>query len=121
MPAAKASRQPLATRVDASGKQSAVPVFDCSAGCKAVPLVVDDGATIYLSLYGTGIRGAGSQVTCTVDGVDVPALYAGPQLSYAGLDQVNLQLPMSLAGRGDVQLVLSANGVAANTVTLNIR
>ena len=35
-------------------------------------------------------------------GQTVPVLYAGPQLQIAGLDQINLSIPFSLAGSGDV-------------------
>ena len=46
---------------------------------------------------------------------------AGPQADFAGLDQVNGLLPRSLAGRGEVQVLLSVEGKPANTVTVNIR
>jgi uncharacterized protein (TIGR03437 family) len=76
------------------------------------------GDQVYLTLYGTGVRHAGS-VTAAVNGVSVPVPYYGAQGSYVGLDQVNLgPLPSSLAGQGVVNLVLTADGQAANTVTV---
>jgi len=43
------------------------------------------------------------------------------QPRYAGLDQVNVYVPRSLAGAGEVPVVLTADGVTANVVTVNIK
>jgi uncharacterized protein (TIGR03437 family) len=51
----------------------------------------------------------------------VPVLSAGAQMQYAGLDQVNVELPSSLAGKGEVPVVLTADGQTANTVLINVR
>jgi uncharacterized repeat protein (TIGR01451 family) len=76
---------------------------------------------VYLVLYGTGIRHAGS-VTARVHGVSVPVSYFGAQGSYAGLDQINLgPLPASLAGSGVVDLVITADGQVGNTVTVDFQ
>ncbi len=72
---------------------------------------------VYVILYATGVRHAGS-TSVTVDGLGTTVTYAGAQGSYEGLDQVNALLPNSLAGTGSVPLVLTAGGVAANTVTV---
>src|SRR5262249_15672649 len=56
------------------------------------------GDQVYLSLYGTGIRGAAqNRVTVKVQGMDVPVFYAGAQPDFVGLDQVNILLPRELA------------------------
>jgi uncharacterized protein (TIGR03437 family) len=107
----------------AAGTANGAPVFSCGAGgCSTLPLDLQSDAPVYVSLYGTGIRHVSSlaNVTCTVGGVVVPVLYAGPQNTYPGLDQVNLQLPPSLHGMGDVDLVLTVDGQAANTVRINV-
>ena len=99
--------------------QTAVPVFDCGSGtCATVPIAIDNQSTVYLSLYGTGLRGAASSVTCTVGGVPVPVTYAGPQGGFPGLDQVNISIPAALRGRGEVDVVVSAGGQASNAVRL---
>ena len=81
-----------------------------------------------LELFGTGIRGAGgaSDVTVTVGSGEGTVQYAGAQgggapSSFYGLDQVNVLLPRSLVGSGVVNLVLTAGGQAANTVTVDIQ
>ena len=57
-----------------------------------------------------------------VGGTAVPV--AGPvaQGQYEGLDQVNLgPIPASLAGRGDVPVVLTVDGRTANPATVTIK
>jgi uncharacterized protein (TIGR03437 family) len=76
---------------------------------------------VFLVLYGTGIRHAGS-LTAMVNGVSVPVVYFGAQSSYPGMDQINLgPLPASLAGAGVVNLTITADGQAANTVTVSLQ
>jgi uncharacterized protein (TIGR03437 family) len=53
--------------------------------------------------------------------MDLPVLFAGAQGTLAGLDQVNVQLPRSLAGRGEVDVVLMADGKTANVVRVNFK
>jgi uncharacterized protein (TIGR03437 family) len=79
------------------------------------------GDQVYLVLYGTGVRQAHS-VTATVNGISVPVVFSGAQGSYPGMDQINLgPLPASLAGAGTVNLVITADGQAANTVTVSVQ
>ncbi len=104
--------------------QSLVPVFQCTASvCDSTPIALSANTTVYLILYGTGIRNRSSlaNVKANINGADVPVLYAGPQSGYEGLDQVNLQLPLSLSGNGKVNVVLTVDGQTANVVTINIQ
>jgi uncharacterized protein (TIGR03437 family) len=48
-------------------------------------------------------------------------LFAGPQSNFDGLDQVNLTLPVSLSGSGEVNIVLTVDGQTANVVTIDIQ
>ena len=86
---------------------------------QAVPIDLSSG-TVYLSLYGTGIRHQ-SSATCTIGGIDAAVLYAGPQPSFAGLDQVNVSVPAALTGAGSVEVKLTVDGRTANTVTVMFR
>jgi len=100
-------------------------LFTCSAtaarSCLGAPLNVGNSTeSLYVELYGTGIRGA-TTVQCFVAGESVPVLYAGPVASYAGLDQVNISIPKNLAGSGDVRVYLLADGVFSNVVGLTIQ
>lgn len=81
------------------------------------------GETLTLVLFGTGIRGraANGTVTATVGGVSVPVVFAGRQGGFSGLDQVNVNLPASLAGRGSLEVIVSVDGVVANTVVVAVQ
>jgi uncharacterized protein (TIGR03437 family) len=78
---------------------------------------------VYLLLYGSGVRGraALSDVVVTIGGVPAEVVYAGPQGNFVGLDQVNVKLPRSLAGRKEVNVLLSVTGRTANPVTVSIK
>jgi len=93
------------------------------AGNNVVALPVDVSKDqVYLVLYATGIRRAAqSEVKVSIGGSDGAVAYAGPQGFYTGLDQVNVQLPASLAGRGDVVVALSVRGGQANPAHLSIK
>jgi uncharacterized protein (TIGR03437 family) len=115
----------VAIRVAEDGTQTPVAVFQCTAsGCTASP--IDRGGagdSVFLTLFGTGLRkNSGlSNVRATIGGVDAPVAFAGAQGEFAGLDQINLQLPASLRGRGDVAIILTVDGVTTNSVNINVR
>ncbi|MGH9938199.1 MAG: hypothetical protein ACREAM_18295, partial [Blastocatellia bacterium] len=117
----------LALRIKADGSQSFEPIaqFD-PARKRFVPIPLDLGPAtdrVFLILYGTGLRHRSSlsAVSCDIGGVNSEALFAGAAPGFAGLDQVNVRLPRSLAGRGEVDLSLFVDGETANTVRVSIR
>ncbi|MEX2262699.1 MAG: hypothetical protein WD696_12155 [Bryobacteraceae bacterium] len=116
----------VALTVASNGTQQSRTIFECPAGagsCQPVPLSMGGaGDRIYLLLFGTGIRGASSPaaVTMRIGGVVAPLLYAGPQGQYVGLDQINALVPRTLAGRGDVEIQLTADGREANPVRVTL-
>jgi uncharacterized protein (TIGR03437 family) len=113
-----------AVQVQSGNTQVPIPVFTCNtpAFCLTVPVNVTAGAT-YLTLYGTGIRNrsALSKVQVSVNGMALPATFAGAQPNFAGLDQVNFLLPASLAGAGSVDIMLTVDGQNSNVVTIEIQ
>ncbi len=80
-------------------------------------------SAIVLTLFGTGwrFRSAQTAAAVTIGGVDAPVLYVGAQPTLIGLDQLNVELPRSLTGRGDVTVVVTVDGKTANTVGVNIK
>jgi uncharacterized protein (TIGR03437 family) len=78
---------------------------------------------VFLLLFGTGIRGrsALAAVSTQVGSASVETLYAGPQGQFAGLDQVNVRLPQSLAGSGEIDVRMSVDGKRANVVRVNVK
>jgi uncharacterized protein (TIGR03437 family) len=98
-------------------------VYQLSGG-QIVPLPISIPASdsVFLEIFGTGLRAAPeANVTVTIGTTNVPVTYSGAQGGYEGLDQVNVQLPSSLAGSGDVVVQLTANGIAANPVNITIQ
>jgi uncharacterized protein (TIGR03437 family) len=89
----------------------------------AVPIDLgQEGQSVYLVLYGTGIRDRSSPaaVTVSVGDIDVPVLYAGPQGFYENLDQVNVFFPPIFAGSGLVNVTLWVDGHRSNSVQIFI-
>jgi uncharacterized protein (TIGR03437 family) len=114
----------VAVRAGNPQVQSPVPVFQCSAtGCVSVPIALGVDQPVYVSFYGTGIRNRSSlgNVTVTINGVALAAQYAGAAANYAGLDQVNVGLPLTLRGSGEVNVVVTVDGQTSNAVTINIQ
>ncbi len=90
----------------------------------AVPIdFMQPSDQLFLILYGTGFRkrSALSAVTGTIGGTNVPVQYAGAQGGFVGLDQVNLELPRSLIGKGTVNVQLTADGHNTKPVTITFK
>jgi endo-1,4-beta-xylanase len=105
--------------------QTPAPIFQCGAAagsCVPIPISVANGP-VYLELFGTGIRGRSSldNVNVTIGNLVTTALYAGLQPQYPGLDQVNVLLPASLAGAGNVGIQLEIDGRVSNLVQITIK
>jgi uncharacterized protein (TIGR03437 family) len=76
---------------------------------------------LILMLYGTGIRGYQTLPQVTIGGVTATVLGVAAQSQYAGLAQVNVIVPYALKGSGTVDLLLKADGKAANVVKVKIQ
>jgi uncharacterized protein (TIGR03437 family) len=104
----------IAIRVNPGGSQTVLPAgepIDLSAG------------DVYLALYGTGVRNHGGieNVIVTAGGERAAVFYAGPQNQYPGLDQINVLLPRTLAGRGTVPVLLSIGGRSSNQAFVRVK
>jgi uncharacterized protein (TIGR03437 family) len=119
----------IALRVKSDGSQTyeLLARFDAAANpAKFVATPLDLGPstdTVFLLLYGTGLRNRSSlaAVTVSLGGTPAPVEFAGAVAGLTGLDQVNVRLPRSLAGRGEVEILLTVDGVAANAVRMNFK
>jgi uncharacterized protein (TIGR03437 family) len=60
-------------------------------------------------------------VSARIGGVDAPVSFVGAQGDFVGLDQINLQIPRSLIGRGEVEIRLTVDGQQANAVMVSIK
>lgn len=117
--------------VEPDGTQVPMPVFTCSPSpsgitCESspIPLSTAGARAIYLSFFGTGFRGANpDNVTCWINGVEAPVIYAGPQ-GTPGLDQINILLPPVLLNTewfDGMPVTIRINGVAANSAWIAVR
>jgi len=117
----------IALRVRANGIQSFEPVARYDAALNrfvAVPIDVSSTADqVFLVFYGTGwrFRSALSAVSCSIGGVASDVLYAGEVAGFVGYDQINVRLSPSLAGRGEVDVVVTVDGKTANVVRVAIQ
>jgi uncharacterized protein (TIGR03437 family) len=92
----------------------------------------------YLAIFGTGVRHAGNpshdssdqNVAASVTAVagdasgnewPLTVQYAGPAPGYAGLDQINVVLPVALDGVGLISVWLVAESQSSNAVELTVR
>ena len=85
------------------------------------PTLGPPGTQTALEIFGTGIRGHQTSVTCLIGG-NVPAqvLYAGPAPGFTGLDQVNVTLSPYLSGVGTVDIVLTVDGIKSNAIYITV-
>ncbi len=119
----------VALRVRANGTQSYEPIARWDAvQSRMVAIPLDLGAAtaneqVFLICFGTGFRrlAVGNTTAAQLGGITTPVSFAGPQGSLDGLDQLNLQVPRSLAGRGEVSLAFSVDGNNANPVKVVIK
>jgi uncharacterized protein (TIGR03437 family) len=113
-------------RMRADGSTATESLFQ-PQGNQFVPVPIDvsnPNEQVYLVLFGTGFRYrssiAAASVTFTpmVNGAPTPVsgivAFAGAQGSLIGVDQTNLRVPATLAGRGEVNLVFNVDGQTAN-------
>lgn len=114
-------------RTKANGAQTneAMTRFD-AAQSKFVTIPIDLGPTtdqVFLVLFGTGLRyrSALSAVSANIGGTDTTVTFAGAQGFFVGLDQVNIRLPRTLLGRGEIDLFLKVDNKTSNTVKINVK
>jgi uncharacterized protein (TIGR03437 family) len=116
-------------KVSQNGDQTFETIYQTGQNGNITALPIDLGAetdTVYLSLYGTGIRNLASlsAVSATIGRTfSAPVTYAGPEGNFEGLDQVNLQLPRTIASPTAYSTVLeiTVDGQPSNQVTLLIQ
>jgi uncharacterized protein (TIGR03437 family) len=115
----------LRVKADSTVIFESISRFDSTQN-KFVPIPLDlgpEGEQVFLVMFGTGLRfrSSLSAVTIKVGGVDAETLFAGAQGGFVGLDQINLRVPRSLIGRGDVDINMTVDGKPANAVKVNIK
>ncbi|MBK6797646.1 MAG: hypothetical protein IPG76_12925 [Acidobacteria bacterium] len=116
-----------ALRVKMNGEQITENVANFDEAKKvfvATPIDLGpENEQVFLVLYGTGFRyrSSLSAVSSTIGGAASEVTFAGASPDYIGLDQCNIRIPRSLAGRGDVEVILFVDGKMSNKVKVNIK
>jgi len=113
----------LIQRVKPDGTQSYEYVAACDQGvCTGSPIVFG-GDKLYLLLFGTGFdQASGASGTTVFIGTNSEqVLYSGWPGQYAGEDQIDVALPDSLAGAGQVTVSVTVDGITANDVTITFQ
>jgi uncharacterized protein (TIGR03437 family) len=117
----------VAVRITADGSSLYEPIaqFDATQN-KFVTRPLDLGPEtdqVYLILFGTGIRHRSSlsAVIATIGGAYAEVSFAAASPEFVGLDQVNVRVPRSLAGRGEVDVLLTVEAQMANPARINIK
>lgn len=111
----------LATIVNGDDSR-VVPLFQCSgeAGtCSPAPIGASASETVALTLFGTGIRNA-QNVSVNMGALPLNVTFADAQGEFVGLDQINVDIPSSLIGSGQQEITITADGVTANVVVVNL-
>jgi uncharacterized protein (TIGR03437 family) len=94
--------------------------FNIAVGnVNGTPNPLDAGS--FVMLFVTGVRFASALPSLNIGGTTVTPSFSGPQGTFIGLDQVNFQIPASLAGKGDVDLTMTVDGKTSNVVKLKIK
>lgn len=122
------------TNQNGTGAAAALATRD-GVGYQSAPFdIANSGPANILVLFGTGFRhavalnpddanGVAEAVAVTIDGKVAQVHYAGAQGTFAGLDQLNIEFPVELAGgpQRSVEVRVMVNGVSANNVLVEIR
>ena len=107
------------TGITNDGSTVTLPAYQCNQnGCGAVPIMVpNDLSSLYIVLYGTGIRNA-HYIASSLGPITPQVDYFGAQPQYPGLDQVNLHVTNTSGLSGKVSLILLTDGTFSNSVDL---
>ena len=122
--AVDAAEAPASVQLHAGGARVITAHADGTQTVRSIGAApVDLGASsdvVALEFYASGLR-AGSEIHVQIAGREVPVLYAGPAGHFAGLDQVSVEVPRSLAGSGNVDVALTVDGRTANPIHIQVQ
>jgi uncharacterized protein (TIGR03437 family) len=110
----------IATEIFRDGRTSSSPVSSCKGtNCRTVPVPMSPGAVTKVRLVASGFRYAGSarDIDVTIDGVHVSVLAYG-RAKDPGMDFVTIEIPDTLRGLGETDLLSHINGRPSNAVRI---
>jgi uncharacterized protein (TIGR03437 family) len=112
--------------LDANGTAAALNALTSTVVGAATPLHAGDFLSLYLTGLGAttmtnGLDYAQIPPTITVGGRNLTVLYAGRTPGFAGLDQINCQLPVGITTGTAVPVVVTSNGRVSPTAYIAIQ
>lgn len=114
--------QGVATQTFSDGHKTTMQIQTCEPGnCWPNAIPVTPGATTRVAMKASGFRYAGSisDIAVTAAGVRLPVISYGPAED-PGVDQVTVEIPASLRGKGVVDLICHVKGRVSNAVQIKI-
>lgn len=111
-----------ATEIFPDGRASTSEVSVCGGiHCRTIPIPMKTGAATRVRLESSGFRHAASMqdIEVTIDGVRVPVVAYGPA-TQPGRDWLTIEIPDSLRGLGETDLMSHLNGRPSNAVRINL-
>ncbi|MEP6714939.1 MAG: hypothetical protein ABJC09_05155 [Terriglobia bacterium] len=101
-----------------SGRAAALNALTSVVVGPNAPLHVKDFLSIYLTGLGDAVK---FPPVVTIGGQNIPTLYAGLTPGYAGLNQINVQIPAGIATGAAVPVIVTSNGRSSNVATIAIQ
>ncbi len=89
-------------------------------------VLTTNGEPTILALFGTGLGElssrdlASNRIHVFVGGIEAKVHYAGPQNYFAGLDQINFELPPNVADHGTLPIIVKIDNTSTNSVTVDL-
>lgn len=111
-----------ATEIFADGRTSTTPISACAGTlCRTIPIPMTSGAITRARIVTSGFRLATSarDIDVTIAGVRVPVIAYGPDKD-PGLDFLAIEIPASLRGLGETDMLSHVNGRPSNAVRINL-
>ncbi len=105
-----------------SGRTVTSDISSCKGfDCRTIAIPVATGATTRVQIRGSGFRHANSasSIEMRIAGVRVPVVSFGP-VNSLGEDQVTIEIPSSLYGIGETDLICHLNGRISNATRIRI-
>jgi uncharacterized protein (TIGR03437 family) len=111
-----------ATEKFRDGRSSNTPVSTCKGiHCQTVPIPMSRGAVTKVRLTVSGFRNASSakDIEVTIGGMRVPVVSYGADKD-PGFDFLTIEIPDTLRGLGETDLMSHINGRTSNAVRINL-
>src|SRR5215813_6595903 len=117
----------LLLRVKSNGEQSYESILllqKTDQGDRYIPKPIDMGPEdehVFLIIYLGGVRYATpGSVRVLIGGIECTPLYSGAAPGFVALDQINVEIPRSLIGRGSVKVSVTTGVASSNLVDIEM-